>query len=111
MMKKSLIVLLAVLVLAGSNAFAQSFDGGKQVNHIYKDSGQTYIKVEDTMINPAACFSDYWYAIPVSDPAHDDYLSMAMTAMASGKTLSIYISDTACQASGHPTVIGIISNR
>jgi len=110
-MKKSLIMLLAILALASSNAFAQSFDGLKKVNHIYKSSGQTYIKVEDTMINPAACFSDYWYAIPVSDPAHDDYLSMAMTAMASEKTLSIYISDTVCQASGHPTVTAIISNR
>lgn len=110
-MKKSLIVLFATLVVASSNTFAQSFDGVKQVNHIYKNSGQTFIKVEDTMINPAGCVSNFWYAIPVSDPAHDDYLSMAMTAMASGKTLSIYISDTACYGGAHPTITGIIANR
>ena len=113
-MKKSLIMLLAILGVASSNAFAQSYDGGKQVNHIYRHVDHTaysFIKVEDTMINPAGCVSDFWYAIPVSDPWHDEYVSMAMTAMASGKTLSFYISDTVCQGGAYPTVIGIIFNR
>jgi len=114
-MKKSLIVLLAILGVASSNAFAQqTADSPKLVNHIYQNSvypNYTFLKVEDTMINPAGCLGNYFYGIEVSDPFHDNYVSMAMTAIASGKTLTFYISDTACLGGSYPTITGMIINR
>ena len=114
-MKKSLIMLLVILGASSSNAFAQqSVDGPKQVNHIYQNTifpSYTFIKVEGTMINPAGCLDNYWYGIEVSNPFHDNYVSMAMTAMASGKTLTFYISGTACLGGSYPTITGMVINR
>lgn len=114
-MKKSLIVLLVILGVASSNAVAQhTVDSTKLVNNVYQLSihpNYTFIKVEDTMINPAGCLNNYFYGFAVSDPFHDNYLNMAMTALASGKTLTVFISDTACLGGSYPTITGMVINR
>ena len=111
-MKKSLLALVLALSLYSMKAFGGTpvHIGGAQVNHIHHASGATLIKLDGMTDNPAGCVSNFWYSISRTDPMHDDYLRLALSALASGKVLTIWLDDTDCQFNT-PLVVAMTINR
>ena len=103
-------IVLSIALLWSADSSATFYDPGAQVNQVYQTDGITLIKLDGTMDNPSSCVSDFWYAIPSHLPMHDDYVRMALTALASGKVLSVYLDSTRCWGTA-PLVVGLVVNR
>ena len=109
-MKKTQLLLVILMLFGASNAQA-FYAGGNLVNHIHQSEFTTYIKLGEPMHNPAGCVGGtFWYSIARTDPRHDDYVKLALTALASGKVLSVYLHDTECDWNA-PKITGLTINR
>ena len=93
--------LLMGLLSAGTAQAAYVWADLDTVDRYMPTSQVMYIHMNNTMINPAGCVSDYYYAVDASDPNFDEYKRMSQTAIVSGKRLRIAIEDTQgdCQGS------------
>jgi len=94
-MKTKLMVLLgvAVLVLAGSLAPNAQAAAANYFCTVYMagptSGGIVYAVVTDTAAAPA--FTKKWIKVPATSPEENQFLATALTAMASGKRVQIYI--------------------
>lgn len=62
---------------------------------------------QQTVINPASCSTPDGYVSEAStNPGHKTHYAAVLYGMATGKTISLVVSDTAC-ASGRPKIIGV----
>jgi len=105
------LVLLSAFILPHVNA-ATVYGGGNQLAMYYPVGGAVYFKFKptgDAMINPAACTDNYYYVVPESHVQYEEYKKIILTAIASGKTVGVYLNDDKC-AGPYPDVYSMWIN-
>lgn len=87
---------LAFALLCSGNALAAGSTGNISVSSISVENGHLYIQVA-SFDNPDNCGFSTLLVVPSDTPKQDHFLSIALTALASGKAISAWVSG--CESS------------
>lgn len=94
MLKTTILVPFVLLfVLLSSTAQANAWANSSTVKRYYPQT-HTYFQLNETMINPAGCASIWYYAIASNNPWQEEFRRVLLTALASGKKVSVAVSST-----------------
>jgi hypothetical protein len=99
-----------LLACASSAAHGQTASGNLTVTKFVTGwrSDAFRLAVAQTVVNPAGCPRSDGYMSEPSNPGHKIYLSAVLYAMATGKTISVYVSDLQGDCvGGGPKIIGV----
>ncbi len=90
------IILFVIFALFSSNTFAVSYQDAKVTEiHAGYEDGTVYIKVDETLINPAGCSNTSSYSINASRDVRSMF-AMLLVARTTGETISIGVEDGEC---------------
>lgn len=93
-----------VFCLAQASAAAAAGVGVDQakLTSIHVENGVPFLYFNKTISNPDGCAAVSVITLPLDLSNHNAYLSMAMTALTTGKTLTVYVSGCGYAPWGNP---------
>ena len=98
------LALITFFLVSGVVQAATQWTSSNKVSRYYPKA-DTFIQTEGTMINPAGCGSGNYYGLDSTHPQYEEYQRVLLTALASGKKVTIAVhSDTGDCVGAYPMI-------